>query len=79
MPSEIACCADEAEDASDDDASSDDTEELDDRYESLWQVPEEVQVCAFALLLSHAFSGGFVFAAHLVIIPRYFHLYPKLV
>jgi len=76
MSSEVAQASDEV-DASDDD-SSDDSEELDDRYGSFWQLPEEVQTCSFALLLSHAFSGGFVFAAHLVIIPRYFHSNPAL-
>jgi hypothetical protein len=76
MSSEVACSSDEVN--ASDDSSSDDTDELDDRYESLWQVPEEVQVCAFALILSHAFSGGFVFAAHLIIVPRYFHSSPEI-
>ena len=76
MSSKVVFSSDEV-DASDD-GSSDDTEELDDRYGSFWQAPEEVQVCAFALLLSHALSCGFLFAAHLVIIPGYFHSNPAL-
>ena len=63
--------------ASDDDL-SDQTEEHKDRYESIWQVSKEVQVCAFALILSHASSAGFVFAAHLVIVPNYFDNNPAL-
>ena len=74
MSSEVACPSDEG---ASDDGSSDDTEELDDRFESFWLVPEEVQVCALALLLGRAFSG-FVFAAHLIIIPRYFDSNPVL-